>query len=483
MTWQGKLVKKSEFEFLIPREYKKGMQVPGLIYASERLMEAIKSDQSLEQVANVATLPGILKYSYAMPDIHWGYGFPIGGVAAMDWETGVVSPGGVGYDINCGVRLMKTNLTEEQIEAVKEALANALYRNVPSGVGEEGHIRLSFSELNQVLENGVEEIRKMGMAWAEDLETCEEYGKMPGAIAAKVSNRAKERGKNQLGTLGAGNHFLEVQKVDKIFHPEFAERLGLYPGQVTIMIHCGSRGLGHQVCDDYLKVMREAIRKYQISLPDPQLACTPIQSPEGKDYFAAMCSAANFAWANRQVITHYVRKSFEEVFKKSAQNLGLYLLYDVTHNMAKREIHEVDGKNVQVCVHRKGATRAFPSGRKEIPEKYRDIGQPVLIPGNMGSASYVLLGTKQAMEEAFGSTCHGAGRVMSRSKAIHTLSGQEVARKLKQRGITVKAGSWKGVAEEAPEVYKDVDEVARVVDMVQISHRIARMVPLIVIKG
>ncbi|MHA2610707.1 MAG: RtcB family protein [bacterium JZ-2024 1] len=483
MTWKGKLVKKSDFEFLIPQDYKPGMRVPGLIYASERLMEAIQADQSLEQVANVATLPGILKYSFAMPDIHWGYGFPIGGVAAMDWETGVVSPGGVGYDINCGVRLIRTNLTEEQIEPVREALANALYRNVPSGVGEEGHIRLTHSELDRVLENGVEEIKRMGMALEEDLEACEEYGKIPGASATKVSVRAKERGKNQLGTLGAGNHFLEVQKVEKVFRPDFAEKFGLFPGQVTIMIHCGSRGLGHQVCDDYLKVMREAIRKYNLSLPDPQLACTPIQSQEGRDYFAAMCAAANFAWANRQVITHFVRKAFEEVFKKSFADLGMVLVYDVAHNMAKREIHEVEGKKIEVCVHRKGATRAFPPGRKEIPEKYRDIGQPVLIPGNMGSASYCLIGTKEAMEESFGSTCHGAGRVMSRSKAIHSLSGQEVAKKLEARGITVKAGSWKGIAEEAPEVYKDVDEVARVVDMVKISYRVARMVPLIVIKG
>ncbi len=481
--WTGKLEKLDEFRFLIPREYKKGMSVPGLVFTSEKLLSAIKEDQSLEQVANVATIPGILKYSYAMPDIHWGYGFPIGGVAATDWMKGVISPGGVGYDINCGVRLIRSNLQVEAVEKVRESLADALFEAVPCGVGEEGHLRLSYPELDRVLEGGVPVVVKMGYGWEEDVNACEEYGCMPGARADKVSSRAKERGRGQMGTLGAGNHFLEVQRVAEVYDEVTASAFGLFQNQVTVMIHCGSRGLGHQVCEDSIKVMRSAVEKYHIVLPDPQLACTPIQSPEGKDYFAAMAAAANFAWANRQTIMHFVRQAFSKIFHQSPRDLGLTLIYDVAHNMAKREIHRFNGKEKEVCVHRKGATRSFGPNRKEVTEAYRSIGQPVLIPGNMGTSSYVLVGTEQSMGETFGSSCHGAGRVMSRSRALKTLRGQDVVEILKKRGITVRAKSWKGVAEEAPEVYKDVDEVVRVVHQAGIARRVARMVPLIVVKG
>ena len=483
MSFTGQLRKVGPYRYEIPKTYKPGMRVPGIVYASEKLLKAITQDMSLEQVANVATLPGIVRYSIAMPDIHWGYGFPIGGVAAMDVETGVISPGGVGYDINCGVRVYRTDLTYEELENHLPALADELARRIPSGVGEEGPIRLSNRELTRVLKEGARAAVEMGIGWEEDLEACEENGGLERADPDQVSDRARERGRGQMGTLGAGNHFLEVQRVDQIYNPKIAEKLGLFRDQITVMIHCGSRGLGHQVCDDFLKVMRKAIQKYDIQLPDPQLACTPIRSPEGEAYFGAMCAAANFAWANRHTLGHFVRQAFEAVLGKDARSLGVRLLYDVAHNIAKIEKHKIDGEEKWLCVHRKGATRAFGPGMREVPEKYREVGQPVLIPGNMGTASHILVGTEGALQESFGSTCHGAGRVMSRRKAVRTLDYQQILQTLAQKGILVRARTRKGVVEEAPEVYKDVDEVVRVVDEVGIARRVCRMVPVIVVKG
>ncbi|MGH8103575.1 MAG: RtcB family protein [bacterium] len=483
MPFGGQLNKLDDYRFEIPASYKPGMNVPGLVYASEKLLAQIREDQSLEQVANVATIPGILKYSYAMPDIHWGYGFPIGGVCATDWETGVVSPGGVGYDINCGVRLLRTNLTFSDVEDRLQELVNALFRWVPCGVGESGSVKLNDKEMDAVLETGVRKALSLGFGWDSDADQCEESGCMPGADAGQVSGRAKERGHDQMGTLGAGNHFLEVQRVSEIFDEATASRFGLVRDAVTVMIHCGSRGLGHQVCEDFLKVMRRAVETYRIRLPDPQLACTPVQSPEGQNYLKAMTAAANFAWANRHTIAHFVRKAFEEVFKRPAESLGMNLVYDVAHNIAKKEKHRVNGHEQWVCVHRKGATRAFPAGHPAVPAAYRDVGQPVLIPGNMGTSSFVLVGAPLSMAESWGSSCHGAGRVMSRSRALKSLRGEDVVKSLEKRGIVVKGKSWKGVAEEAPEVYKDVDEVVRVVHDVGLAKRVVRLLPLAVVKG
>lgn len=479
--WEQVLEREDEWRWRIPADYKRGMRVPGRVYASEGLMSAIKEDLSLEQVANVATLPGIMQFSYAMPDIHWGYGFPIGGVAAMREEDGVISPGGVGYDINCGVRLYRTPLTYSQIESRLSDLADELGRDIPSGVGEEGPIRLKPSELDDVLTRGAAAALDMGIGLPEDLELCEETGEMKTADSAQVSARAKERGRNQMGTLGSGNHFLEVQRVQQIFNPKIAEVYGLEQDQIVVMIHCGSRGLGHQVCDDFLKVMRRATEKYKIDLPDGQLACTLINSEEGKNYLSAMSAAANFAWANRHTLGHFVREAFRKVFGLPAEQIRL--VYDVAHNIAKRETHTVNGEKVVVWVHRKGATRAFGPNSREIPQKYRPVGQPVLIPGNMGTASYVLAGTERAMTETFGSTCHGAGRQMSRTKAMKTLSYKAVLENLKKQGVELRAKTKRGVTEEAPEVYKNVDEVVRVVDEAGIARRVARLVPLAVVKG
>lgn len=444
-------------------------------------MSSIKADLSLEQVANVATLPGIVSYSFAMPDIHWGYGFPIGGVAAMNEKDGVISPGGVGYDINCGVRLYRTSLKFAEIRENLETLADALGRHIPSGVGEEGPIHLKPKELDDILTRGAVAATAMGIGIPEDLELCEETGQMKGADANLVSSRAKERGRNQMGTLGSGNHFLEVQRVQQVFNPAIAEVYGLEQDQIVVMIHCGSRGLGHQVCDDFLKVMRQAVKRYNIEVPDAQLVCTPIQSPEGKDYLAAMSAAANFAWANRHTLGHFVRKAFKQVLGIPENQIRL--VYDVAHNIAKREMHTVSGRQQTLWVHRKGATRSFGPGSLEIPERYRAVGQPVLIPGNMGTASYVLAGTEQSMSETFGSSCHGAGRQMSRTKAVKTLNYKTVLDQLRKQGVEVRAKTKRGVTEEAPEVYKNVDEVVRVVDEAGLARRVARMVPVAVIKG
>jgi tRNA-splicing ligase RtcB len=473
-----------EYRWRIPKSYKTGMRVPGIIYADEAMVKQIREEQAMEQVANVAMLPGIVDYSLAMPDIHWGYGFPIGGVAAMRVDDGVVSPGGVGFDINCGVRILSTNLNEEEVRPKIMELIEALYRNVPSGVGSKGRVKLSAKEINEVLVKGSRWAVEQGYGRPEDLETTEENGEMSGADPGKVSARARERGIPQLGTLGSGNHFLEVAMVDKIYEPYIASRLGInQPGQVMLLIHCGSRGLGHQVADDYIKEMVRAMVKYGIQLPDRQLACSPVKSPEGQAYLAAMRCAANYAWANRQCITHWVRQAFCQTLRKSEADTGLELIYDVTHNIAKIEEHQSDGKNEKLCVHRKGATRAFPPGHPDVPAKYSEIGQPVLIPGDMGRVSYMLVGTEQAMKETFGSTCHGAGRVQSRAAAKRHLRGRDVLESLKSRGITVRAGNLAVLAEEASEAYKDVSAVVEITQGAGISKIVARTKPIGVIKG
>ncbi len=482
--WEGQIRKIDDFRWEIPKEYKQGMRVPGLVYADEKMLEAIKEDQSLEQVANVAFLPGIVGRSLAMPDIHWGYGFPIGGVAATRVADGVVSPGGVGYDINCGVRLLRTNLSEDEVRPKIKEFVNELFHNIPSGVGSEGKIRVTEKEMNEILTDGAHWAVRRGFGTEADLEVTEETGRLKGANPDKVSARAKQRGAPQSGTLGSGNHFLEVEVVKEIYDEKAAKVMGIdHVGQVLILIHTGSRGLGHQVCDDYLRVMEGAVKRYGISLPDRQLACAPIESPEGKDYLAAMACAANYAWANRQCITHWVRESLAKVFGKSPEELGLRQVYDVAHNIAKIEEHVVNGTKMTLCVHRKGATRAFPAGHKDVPQCYREIGQPVLIPGDMGRRSYVAVGTERAMAESFGSTCHGAGRVQSRGAAKRGLRGVDVAEELRAKGIIVKADSMSSLAEEASQAYKDVTHVVEVTHKAGISRKVAMAIPIGVIKG
>ncbi|HHY46236.1 MAG TPA: RtcB family protein [Firmicutes bacterium] len=483
-TWTGPLKRIDENRWLIPEDYKSGMKVPGMIYVAENQLPAVRKDQAPEQVANVAFLPGIVGYSLAMPDIHWGYGFPIGGVAATVLPDGVISPGGVGFDINCGVRLLRTDLAFQDVAPRLEQLVHQLYRDIPSGVGSSGPLKLSQDETIDVLEKGAKWALEKGYGWPEDIERIEDGGCMAGASHSAVSTKALKRGMPQLGTLGSGNHFLEVQVVEAIYDPQVASRFGINEGQVTVMIHTGSRGLGHQICTDYLAAMEDAVRAYGISLPDRQLACAPLSSPEGKGYFAAMACAANYAWANRQCITHWTREAFARVFGRPARDLGMHLIYDVAHNIAKIEEHTVSGKKLKVCVHRKGATRAFPAGHPDLPAVYRDLGQPVLIPGDMGRNSYLLVGTEKAMQETFGSTCHGAGRVLSRAQAKKGgPSGKEIQAQLLERGIVVKAASKSSLAEEAPEAYKDVNEVVNVCHRAGISRIVARMRPIGVIKG
>ncbi len=481
--WEGRFEKIDNFRWMIPREYKSCMKVPGIIFASVKMLEEIKKDNAPEQVANVACLPGIQKYSIAMPDIHWGYGFPIGGVAAFDVEEGVISPGGVGYDINCGVRIIKTNLKKKDIEKHLEKIMDAVFHNVPAGVGKGGIYKVSERELREVMVKGAKWVVDKGFGWKEDLERIEENGSMEGANPDKVFRRAIERGLPQLGSLGAGNHFMEIQVVERIFDREAARAIGIEEGSITIMIHTGSRGFGHQICDDYVRQLQGAMERYGINVPDRQLASVPFKSPEGQAYFGAMVCAANFAWANRQFITHWIREAFEKVLGESAEKLGMHIIYDVAHNIAKVEEHVVDGKVKRVVVHRKGATRAFPKGHQQVTPVYREIGQPVLIPGDMGTASYILLGTQKAMEETFGSTAHGAGRVLSRSEAIRRTKGRNIIEELKVKGILVKVHSLETLSEEVPDAYKDVDVVVEVVHNAGISTKVARMVPIGVIKG
>lgn len=461
------------------------MRVPARIYADEDMMKDIRKDESLKQAANVATLPGIVKYSLAMPDIHWGYGFPIGGVAATDPEAGgVISPGGVGYDINCGVRLMRTNLFVNDIRPKLRELVVGLYHTIPTGVGAKGAIeKISESQLRKVAVKGSEWAMERGFGERTDIEHTEQGGCLSGADPDVVSSHAMERGLAQVGTLGSGNHFLEIGFVDEIFHAEAARVFGIEEGTVTVFIHCGSRGFGHQICDDYLKVMGRALQRYKIELPDRQLACAPADSEEGRNYVAAMKAAANYAWANRQVIMHLTRQVFEKTLDISPRDLGMRLIYDVCHNMAKHEKHTVDGREMMLWVHRKGATRAFPPHHPEIPDDYKEVGQPVLIPGDMGRQSYLLVGTQKAMEQTFGSTCHGAGRVMSRAQATKASKGRAIVRELEDRDIIVKAHGKRTLAEEIPEAYKDVEKVVEVMHNAGVSLRVARLKPIGVIKG
>jgi tRNA-splicing ligase RtcB len=467
----------------VPQSYREDMRVPARFYSDGELLQAIKNDKSLTQLVNTATMPGIIQYALAMPDIHQGYGFPIGGVIATELPDGVISPGGVGYDINCGVRLLGTHLDRAELTPHLGDLATSLYDNCPSGVGKGGSIRLVKGELARLIENGARWALDRGFANEQDLERTEEGGRIAGADAGKISRRAMKRGAGQVGTLGAGNHFIEVDVVDETFDQIAADRMGLSPGRVVVQIHCGSRGFGHQVCTDYVRRFQQVIHKYGISLPDRELVCAPLSSRDGQDYLAAMKAAANYAFANRQVLTHHIRRSFEQILAGQVSNHQIYQIYDIAHNMAKVEKHQVNGKAVEVCVHRKGATRAFGPGSPEIPDVYRDIGQPVLVPGSMGTSSWVLLGTKGSMERTFGSTCHGAGRAMSRKQAKKQVWGSDLLDQLGEAGIQVRAGSMPGLAEEAPIAYKDVDRVVEVVHGAGIAKKVARLVPIAVIKG
>ncbi len=483
-AFQGPLEAAGECRWRIPKSYRPTMRVDGLIYADERLIEQIRSDNAPEQVVNVAALPGIRKASLAMPDIHWGYGFPIGGVAATDPEEGgVISPGGVGYDINCGVRMVRSDLTLDDVQPRIEQLVTMIFQTVPCGVGVGGRETLAPSEMRRLLREGAGYIVRRGEGCNEDLEHTEACGCLDGADPGAVSKRAMERGKKQVGSLGAGNHFLEVQAVDKVFDPKTAEAFGVAEGAVTFMIHSGSRGFGHQVCDDSLKTMRGAARTYGFDLPDPQLCCAPVHSDEGRRYLGAMRAAANYAWANRQALMVLVREAVGRVFGKPAERLGLRLVYDVAHNIAKIETHTVDGRQRRLCVHRKGATRAFPAGHPEVPEAYRDVGQPVLIPGDMGRYSFLLVGEPAAMDETFGSVCHGAGRAMSRTRARRTVRGEQVRRDLAAKGIIAMSRSPKGLAEEYSGAYKDVANVVDVVERAGLARRVCRLRPLGVVKG
>ena len=482
--WTTILKKIDDYRWEIPMSYKPGMRVPGLVYANEKLLRQIAEEQALEQVANVATMPGIVGHSLAMPDIHWGYGFPVGGVAAFGVDDGVVSPGGVGYDISCGVRLIRTSLEEDDVRPHLQQVVDALFTGVPSGVGSTGRMKVSMNEIDDVLAGGARWAVGKGYGWQEDLETIEGGGALEQADPDAVSPQAKQRGRGQIGTLGSGNHFLEVQIVDQVYDADAASAMDIgRPGQVVLFVHVGSRGLGHQVCTDYLRAAAASAREHNIDLVDRQLACMPFKSHEGQQYFGAMSAAANFAWANRQLITHWAREAFSQVFRQSPEHLGMKLVYDVSHNIAKLEEYSVDGRMQQLLVHRKGATRAFPPGHPEVPQAYRAIGQPVLIPGDMGRYSFVAVGTEQSLRESFGSTCHGAGRVMGRKQAVRALRGVDVAEELRKQGILVRAQDRSLLAEEAPQAYKDVADVVDVCHAAGISKRVVRTRPIGVVKG
>ncbi len=472
-----------ENQYQIDADPNLGMKVPVRIYADEPLLQKMLSDRTIMQARNVASIPGIVSHSVVLPDGHEGYGFPVGGVAAMDAEDGMISPGGVGYDINCGVRLLRSNLTEQTVRSKLKDLVNDLFSSIPSGVGSKGAVRLTNSELDEVLVNGVNWAIDHGYGSPNDSDVCEENGKITGADPNKVSDKARKRGAPQLGSLGSGNHFLEIQKVAEIHDEEAANRMGIKEGTITVLIHCGSRGFGHQVCSDYLRVAEQAMEKYNIHLPDRELACVPNNSEEGDSYRKAMFAALNFAWSNRQMITHWTRKSFERIFNQTESDLDMKLVYDVAHNIAKVEKHKVGGEERKLVVHRKGATRAFPSNRSEIPSKYRDLGQPVLVPGSMGTSSWILLGKPNSMDLSFGSTAHGAGRTMSRSKARRNFTEDYVKKSLNDKGIFIKALTRDGVVEETPEAYKDVDSVVNVSHNLGIASKVAKLVPIGVIKG
>ena len=473
----------SDYEWEIPKTFREDMRVPVRIFATNKLLEAIMDDKSLEQAVNSATLPGLVGQVVVMPDMHQGYGFPIGGVAATRLPSGVISPGAIGYDINCGVRLLGSFIQYEEVKEFIGDLATALNENCPSGVGKKGHLRLNEKELDQVCREGSLWAKKQGFASEADLRRTEETGYIKGADPGKVSRRAKERGRAQVGTLGAGNHFIEVDLVEGIFYDQAAQAMGLVEGNLVVMIHCGSRGFGHQVCTDYVKDFQRAVQQYGIKLPDRELVCAPLDTPEGQSYLAAMRCAANYAFANRQVLAHFARKAFEQVLASKVRNWHLHQVYDIAHNMGKIETHTLNGEQVKVCVHRKGATRAFGPGFEGLPDEYKPIGQPVLVPGSMGTASWVLVGTQTSMERSFGSSCHGAGRVMSRSKAKKTVWGEDLRNELEASGIRVRAGSMAGLAEEAPQAYKDVDDVVNTVAGAGIAKKVARLRPVAVIKG
>jgi len=484
MAWEGTLERIDDHRWKIPRTYKGCMNTDAIIFADKEMIPSIVRDNAPEQAANVACLPGIVGKSLAMPDIHWGYGFPIGGVAAMDAEEGVISPGGIGFDINCGVRLIRTDLREEDVRPAIKGLMDILLKNVPAGLGSKGVADIASNQIDSILEMGSEWAVANGFGWRGDLDTTEEGGRMSNADPSKVSDKAKRRGVPQVGSLGSGNHFLEVDKVEKVFDSEAAKAFGIEEeGQVTVTIHCGSRGCGHQIATDYLKVMERSVKERKIPLPDRQLACAPVTSKDGRDYFSAMACGANFAWANRQMITHWVRDSFQEMFKRDPEEMGMRLMYDVAHNIAKREKHVVEGEKREVFVHRKGATRAFPAGHDGVPAKYSAVGQPVIIPGDMGAGSYVLVGTRKAMEESFGSTCHGAGRVMSRKAAIRKYDVKGVRSELEGRGIYVRSVTKEGIMEEAPGAYKDVDHVIRVMEGSGLARPVVKLTPIGVMKG
>ena len=472
-----------ENQYQIDADSNLGMKVPVRIYADEPLVQKMLSDRTIMQARNVASIPGIVGHSVVLPDGHEGYGFPVGGVAAMDAEEGMISPGGVGYDINCGVRLLRSNLTEQTVRSKLKELVTDLFSSIPSGVGSKGAVKLTHSELDEVLVKGVNWAIDHGYGSSDDSDVCEENGQIKNADPDKVSDKARKRGAPQLGSLGSGNHFLEVQKVAEIHDEEAAKRMGIEEGTITVLVHCGSRGFGHQVCSDYLRVAEQAMEKYNINLPDRELACVPNNSEEGESYRKAMFSALNFAWSNRQMLTHWTRNSFQRVFNQSESDLDMKLVYDVSHNIAKVEKHKVDGKDRNLVVHRKGATRAFPANRDEIPSRYRDIGQPVLVPGSMGTASWILLGQPNSMDLSFGSTAHGAGRTMSRSKARRNYTEDDVKKSLNDKGIFIKALTRDGVVEETPQAYKDVDSVVNVSHNLGIATKVAKLVPIGVIKG
>ncbi len=483
------MVHKNDFERIndyvweLPQTFDGRMRVPARIYGNAEIFDMAFRDKSVEQLINVAMLPGIVKYAMAMPDMHQGYGFPIGGVAAFRYDEGIISPGGVGYDINCGVRMLASQIDYEDIAPYLKDLTTTIFNNCPSGVGGKGAVQLSDKDLDAVLEQGSEWALAKGYAKRDDLDRTESYGRIAGAQAGAVDARAKERGRPQMGSLGAGNHFLEIDVVDEIYDPEAAETFGLVRGRVVVQIHCGSRGLGHEVCGQYIRVLQDAPRRYGIDIPDRELVAAPVESREGRDYLAAMAAAANYAFANRQVLAHFVRRSFEQVLAGKVRDWNLHQVYDVAHNIAKIEEHQVGKHKMKVVVHRKGATRAFPPHHPDLPKVYRETGQPVLVPGSMGTTSYVLVGTETAMEETFGSTCHGAGRMMSRNAALKQMRGEQVRSELNQQGIVVRTDSLKGLAEEAPYAYKDVSIVVDSVVGAGIARQVARVRPVAVIKG
>ena len=482
MAWEGTLNKVGDNRWEIPKGYVPGMLTNAVIFADESMLPQIRNDNAPQQAANVACLPGIVGSSMAMPDIHWGYGFPIGGVAAVDADSGSISPGGIGFDINCGVRTIRTDLTLDDVKGKMDAIMDALYANVPSGLGSKGLKKVGQKELADILQVGSEWAVENGFGWDRDLEVTEEGGHMESADESLISDKARKRGLPQLGSLGSGNHFLEVDVVDKVFDERAAKAFGLKEGCITITVHCGSRGCGHQIATDYLQMMERYVKTNNVPLPDRQLACAPLDSNLGDEYYRAMSCGANYAWANRQMITHWVRESFEQILGDSAENMGMDVVYDVAHNIAKKERHQVDGHSMDVLVYRKGATRAFSAGRPEITMKYRDVGQPVIIPGDMSVGTYILVGLPGAMEESFGTTCHGAGRQMSR-KATNSISARDVEADLSGRGITLRKGSDEGLVEEAPQAYKDMDTVVGVVCTSGLAGRVAKLRPVGVVKG